>query len=173
VRVNKVPFVYRTFCQPKIINVRILILLQVFSACRAGKLELEAVQLSQEAGVRLRAEVHPAGLRQGLDGQVASHRTDGGAAAKGGHRSMQNTRTAVYVIQHDIGLETFYLFESIYFAGLQMSDCGRKSLCVQRYTFQHLLAVAPENLHSCPTIRAFKFPAACVCHIELPDHGYY
>ena len=54
-----------------------------------------------------------------------------------------------------------------------MSDCGRKSRCVQRYTFQHLLAVDPDNPHSCPKIRAFKFPAACVCHIELPDHGYY
>jgi hypothetical protein len=51
-----------------------------------------------------------------------------------------------------------------------MSDCGRKSRCIQRYTFQHLLAVDPDNLHDCPTIRAFKFPAACVCHIEFPDY---
>ena len=50
-----------------------------------------------------------------------------------------------------------------------MSDCGRKSRCLQRYTFQHLLAVDPDNLHNCPTIRAFKFPSACVCHIELDD----
>ena len=58
-------------------------------------------------------------------------------------------------------------------SGLQMSDCGRKSLCVQRYTFQHLLAIDPHNMHKCPTIRAFKFPAACVCHIELPEHSYF
>ena len=57
-----------------------------------------------------------------------------------------------------------------------MSDCGRKSRCVQRYSFQHLLAIDPDNLHHdhhhCPTIRAFKFPSACVCHVELPDHGF-
>ena len=56
------------------------------------------------------------------------------------------------------------------FAGSLLSDCGRKSKCIQRYTFQHLLAVDPDNLHDCPTIRAFKFPAACVCHIEFPDY---
>jgi len=56
-----------------------------------------------------------------------------------------------------------------------MSDCGRKSKCVQRYNFQHLLAVDPDNLHNCPTIRAFKFPSSCVCHIEYPNHheDYY
>lgn len=56
-----------------------------------------------------------------------------------------------------------------------MSDCGRKSRCIQRYNFQHLLAVDPDNLHSCPTIRAFKFPSSCVCHIEYPNHheDYY
>ena len=59
---------------------------------------------------------------------------------------------------------------SWFFLGQMMSDCGRKSRCIQRYTFQHLLAVDPDNLHDCPTIRAFKFPAACVCHIEFPDY---
>ena len=53
-----------------------------------------------------------------------------------------------------------------------MSDCGQKSRCLQRYTFQHLLAVDPDNLHHCPTIRAFKFPSACVCHIELDDKAF-
>lgn len=51
-----------------------------------------------------------------------------------------------------------------------MSDCGQKSKCLQRYNFQHLLAVDPDNLHDCPTIRAFKFPSACVCHIEYADY---
>lgn len=51
-----------------------------------------------------------------------------------------------------------------------MSDCGQKSRCIQRYTFQHLLAVDPHNIHDCPTIRAFKFPAACVCHVEFPEY---
>merc|ERR1712223_1366047 len=56
-----------------------------------------------------------------------------------------------------------------------MSDCGRKSRCIQRYNFQHLLAVDPGNLNSCPTIRAFKFPSSCVCHIDYPNHheDYY
>ena len=56
------------------------------------------------------------------------------------------------------------------FSGHSMSDCGRKSRCIQRYNFQHLLAVDPDNLHSCPTIRAFKFPSSCVCHIDYPNH---
>jgi len=51
-----------------------------------------------------------------------------------------------------------------------MSDCGRKSRCIQRYNFQHLLAIDPDNPHNCPTIRAFKFPSACVCHFEYPNH---
>ncbi len=37
-----------------------------------------------------------------------------------------------------------------------LSDCGRKSRCVQRHTYQHLLAVDPDNLNNCPAIRAFK-----------------
>ena len=62
-----------------------------------------------------------------------------------------------------------------YISGHSMSDCGRKSRCIQRYNFQHLLAVDPGNLHSCPTIRAFKFPSSCVCHIDYPNHheDYY
>ena len=39
-----------------------------------------------------------------------------------------------------------------------------------RYNFQHLLAIDPDNPHNCPTIRAFKFPSACVCHFEYPNH---
>ena len=63
----------------------------------------------------------------------------------------------------------------IIISGHSMSDCGRKSRCIQRYNFQHLLAVDPGNLHSCPTIRAFKFPSSCVCHIDYPNHheDYY
>ena len=45
-----------------------------------------------------------------------------------------------------------------------MSDCGRKSRCLQRYTFQHLLAVDPDNLHNCPTIRAFIASAGSNSH---------
>jgi len=49
-----------------------------------------------------------------------------------------------------------------------VSDCGKKSRCVQRYNYQLLLSL-PSSLSStptCPSIRAFKFPSGCVCHSE-------
>eukprot|EP00090_Calanus_glacialis_P041374 TRINITY_DN7295_c0_g1_i3.p1 TRINITY_DN7295_c0_g1~~TRINITY_DN7295_c0_g1_i3.p1 ORF type:complete len:671 (-),score=125.25 TRINITY_DN7295_c0_g1_i3:79-2091(-) len=49
-----------------------------------------------------------------------------------------------------------------------VSDCGKKSRCVQRYNYQLLLSL-PSSLSStslCPSIRAFKFPSGCVCHAE-------
>jgi len=47
-----------------------------------------------------------------------------------------------------------------------LSDCGTKSRCVQRYNYQYLLSLHPD-LVDCPKIRAFKFPAGCVCHREI------
>ena len=68
-----------------------------------------------------------------------------------------------------------------------VSDCGKKSRCVQRYNYQvgknqtmkfnnlmnmlyfQLLLSLPSSLSStslCPSIRAFKFPSGCVCHAE-------
>jgi len=49
-----------------------------------------------------------------------------------------------------------------------VSDCGKKSRCVQRYNYQLLLSLPSSNTSSslCPSIRAFKFPSGCVCHAE-------
>ncbi|XP_023329782.1 uncharacterized protein LOC111702356 [Eurytemora carolleeae] len=47
-----------------------------------------------------------------------------------------------------------------------ISDCGNKSVCTQRYTYQFLLSVQ-NSLTDCPKIRAFKFPTGCVCHMEF------
>lgn len=53
-----------------------------------------------------------------------------------------------------------------------VADCGTKSTCVQRYNYQLLLAmniqddIPKDEEHACPTIRAFKFPTSCVCHVE-------
>ena len=69
--------------------------LQVRGACGAGQLELEAVHVPQEAGVRLGAAVHPARLRAGLDGQVAGHRADRRHAAEGRHRPLPHARAAL------------------------------------------------------------------------------
>jgi len=49
-----------------------------------------------------------------------------------------------------------------------LSDCGKKSRCVQRYNYQLLLSLPSSSSHTplCPSIRAFKFPSGCVCHAE-------
>ena len=61
-----------------------------------------------------------------------------------------------------LGLSGMLKFSDIYFIYL--------FLIYFRYNFQHLLAIDPDNPHNCPTIRAFKFPSACVCHFEYPNH---
>jgi len=59
-----------------------------------------------------------------------------------------------------------------------MADCGKKSRCVQRYSYQMLLSLptsTPSREDSsqaseavqCPSIRAFRFPSGCVCHAEI------
>jgi len=49
-----------------------------------------------------------------------------------------------------------------------VSDCGKKSRCVQRYNYQLLLSLPSSSSSTslCPSIRAFKFPSGCVCHAE-------
>jgi len=59
-----------------------------------------------------------------------------------------------------------------------LADCGKKSRCVQRYSYQMLLSLptsTPSREDSsqssetvqCPSIRAFRFPSGCVCHAEI------
>jgi len=59
-----------------------------------------------------------------------------------------------------------------------MADCGKKSRCVQRYSYQMLLSLPtstpsredssqPSEAVQCPSIRAFRFPSGCVCHAEI------
>ena len=77
-----------------------------------------------------------------------------------------------------------------------MADCGKKSRCVQRYSYQviseHCKAIIltkplsvkmllslptstpsredssqPSGAVQCPSIRAFRFPSGCVCHAEI------
>lgn len=63
-----------------------------------------------------------------------------------------------------------------------MADCGKKSRCVQRYSYQMLLSLStststpsPEASQDeavqCPSIRAFRFPSGCVCHAEVVSGG--
>jgi len=67
-----------------------------------------------------------------------------------------------------------------------LADCGKKSRCVQRYSFQLLMSLpASAHVHSgvngtssgesgskCDlSIRAFRFPSGCVCHAEVTGHG--
>lgn len=67
-----------------------------------------------------------------------------------------------------------------------LADCGKKSRCVQRYSFQLLMSLpASSHVHSsingtsstesdlkCDlSIRAFRFPSGCVCHAEVTGHS--
>ena len=49
-----------------------------------------------------------------------------------------------------------------------VSECGKKSRCVQRYNYQLLMAIPLGEQHQedCPSLRAFRLPAGCVCHAE-------
>lgn len=54
-----------------------------------------------------------------------------------------------------------------------LTDCGRKSRCVQRYSFQPLISLDPQTaadehqVHPCPSMAVFRFPTSCVCHVEV------
>ena len=45
---------------------------------------------------------------------------------------------------------------------------GQRSLCVQRFTHQQMLAI-PAAGPPCPIITAVKFPSGCVCHAQVDN----
>jgi hypothetical protein len=49
------------------------------------------------------------------------------------------------------------------------TDCGRKSRCVQRYSYQPLISLDQDKRQAgqCPTMAIFRFPTSCVCHVEV------
>lgn len=49
------------------------------------------------------------------------------------------------------------------------TDCGRKSRCVQRYSYQPLISLDQDKnqVGQCPTMAVFRFPTSCVCHVEV------
>ena len=47
------------------------------------------------------------------------------------------------------------------------TDCGRKSRCVQRYSYQPLISFDPLQPNQCPSMSVFRFPTSCVCHVEI------
>lgn len=44
--------------------------------------------------------------------------------------------------------------------------CTSQSQCVQKYTYQHLISFDPESSETCPFMRLYKFPTACVCRFK-------
>lgn len=49
------------------------------------------------------------------------------------------------------------------------TDCGRKSRCVQRYSYQPLISLDQDlkEAGQCPSMAIFRFPTSCVCHVEV------
>lgn len=49
------------------------------------------------------------------------------------------------------------------------TDCGRKSRCVQRYSYQTLISLDQDQKAAghCPSMTVFRFPTSCVCHVEV------
>lgn len=49
------------------------------------------------------------------------------------------------------------------------TDCGRKSRCVQRYSYHSLISMDQDKKQAgqCPTMAVFRFPTSCVCHVEV------
>lgn len=48
----------------------------------------------------------------------------------------------------------------------KMVNCGLKSQCLQKYNYHLLLSVNPVQKHDCPFMKLYRFPSACVCHVE-------
>ena len=69
--------------------------LQVLGSRLPRQLELEALRVRAETGLRLRKPVHPSGLCPRHDGRVAGDRADAGAAAEGRHRPLQGAKQAM------------------------------------------------------------------------------
>nr|CAD7443408.1 unnamed protein product [Timema bartmani] len=49
--------------------------------------------------------------------------------------------------------------------GSGFRNAAKKSRCVQKYSYQHLITWDPDTPELCPRIRVFRFPTACVCHL--------
>ena len=49
------------------------------------------------------------------------------------------------------------------------TDCGRKSRCVQRYSYHSLISLDQDKRQAgqCPTMAVFRLPTSCVCHVEV------
>lgn len=48
-----------------------------------------------------------------------------------------------------------------------VSDCGKKSRCVQAYYYRTLIAADPRLPTKCPRMRTFRLPGGCQCQVEL------
>merc|ERR1711911_346673 len=47
------------------------------------------------------------------------------------------------------------------------TDCGRKSRCVQRYSYHPLISIDQQRPNDCPSMSVYRFPTSCVCHVEI------
>ncbi|XP_067118311.1 uncharacterized protein [Centruroides vittatus] len=45
----------------------------------------------------------------------------------------------------------------------KMADCIINSRCVQKYSYQMLVSIDPKKPNTCPSMRLYSFPTACVC----------
>ncbi|KAF8788435.1 Neurotrophin 1 like protein [Argiope bruennichi] len=48
----------------------------------------------------------------------------------------------------------------------KMLNCGLKSQCLQKYNYHLLMSLNPSQKHDCPFMKLYRFPSACVCHVE-------
>ncbi|KAG8180113.1 hypothetical protein JTE90_027892 [Oedothorax gibbosus] len=48
----------------------------------------------------------------------------------------------------------------------KMLNCGLKSQCLQKYNYHLLMSLNPTQKHDCPFMKLYRFPSACVCHVE-------
>ncbi|XP_054720591.1 uncharacterized protein LOC129230214 [Uloborus diversus] len=46
------------------------------------------------------------------------------------------------------------------------TNCGLKSQCLQKYNYHLLMSLNPTQKHDCPFMKLYRFPSACVCHVE-------
>ncbi|GFQ70587.1 spaetzle domain-containing protein [Trichonephila clavata] len=48
----------------------------------------------------------------------------------------------------------------------KMLNCGLKSQCLQKYNYHLLMSLNPSQKHDCPFMKLYRFPSACVCHVD-------
>ncbi|XP_067121916.1 uncharacterized protein [Centruroides vittatus] len=46
----------------------------------------------------------------------------------------------------------------------KLGNCGLKSKCVQKYSYQLLISIDPQKFSDCPFMGLYRFPSLCVCH---------